>query len=436
MELDRLPPQDTHAEEAVLGALWIDNLLVPNIAACLEAEEFYLPAHQEVYRVMLALREAGKPIDAVTLPDALRAADVLERVGGVSAIVGMLEKTPSAANAEYYAAIVREKAQRRRLIALGKDMVRKGFDATVSVADAVAAGQGAIAEVCSSLAVEDDDLEAIAASARAEMEGVTGGLRWNTGVAWLDAITGGLSHEVGWVVTGKSGHCKTAMALNIALGIIGQGGTVCFFRWEEKRETMIHRVASLRCGVPYGDVRRNEATPHDRQAFLDAVTRVGQEYKGWLFVYRGLSLAEIEASVVRRQPWLCVYDTIQAAAMQVPKADAKEGFDKHIARLSSAIVKLRGRYRHASLLVSQVNSEGQARESKAIQEDNDVLFDIHWPHKQDNRLEQDKIIVRFKKNRTGGIEPIVVSAIAPGTQCFGHSITGDDEHEFLRRAEG
>jgi len=436
MELDRLPPQDIHAEEAVLGSLWLDNMLVPNIAACLEAAEFYSPEHQIVYRAMLALGQQGKPIDEVTLPDALRTADVLERAGGLSWLIGMLEKTPSSANAEYYAAIVREKAQRRKLISLGTDLARKGFDATTPVPDSVAAGQSAIAEVCSSRAVEDDDLEAIAASARAEMEGMAGGLRWNTNIGWLDAITGGLSHEVGWVVKGQSGHCKTAMALNIALGIIGQGGTVCFFRWEEKRETMIHRVASLRCGIPYGEVRRNESTPYDRQKFLDAVTLVGQEYKGWLYVYRGLSLAEIEAAVVRRQPWLCVYDTIQAAAMQVPKSDAKEGFDKHIARLSSAIVKLRGRYRHASLLVSQVNSEGQARESKALKEDNDVMIDIHWPHKRNQRLEQDRIIVRFEKNRTGGIEPVVVSAIVPGTQLFGHSITGDDEFDFLRRAEG
>ena len=431
MELDRLPPQSLEAEKAVLGSLWLDNSLVPRVAGLLSEADFYAPQHQLTFRAICGLVTEGKPVDAVTLPDRLRAEGTFERVGWLE-LLAMLEGCPSAAMVDHYAGIVREKAQRRRLIKAATDMARKAYDETEGIADTVAAAQEDIGKVCADSNTEDDDLEDIAVRARAEVEGLhQGSARWSTGIDWLDGITGGLTHDQGWVVMGKSGHCKTAMALNIALGVMGQGGTVCFFRWEERREVMVLRLASLLSGVPYTDVRRREATPHDLQTFLNTVTTAGRDYRTRLFIYRGLNLAQIEAAIVKRQPWLCVYDTIQAASMQIPKASEWEGFDKHVGRLSGAIAGFRGRYRHASLIVSQLNSDGQERESKAIREDNDVAFDIFWPHKEDTNREEDKIVVRFRKNRPGGVEPATVCHINPGTQRFGAKLPDDAERAFL-----
>ncbi|MFC5664098.1 DUF3987 domain-containing protein [Kitasatospora misakiensis] len=118
---DGAPPNDLQAEQAVLGALMLNPAVLGDVAAVMDAGDYYRPAHETIHRAIMDLGEAADPI---TVTDALRRSGDLARVGGGAYVSGLVSATPTAANAEYYAAIVRETAKRRRLIEAGTRLVQ------------------------------------------------------------------------------------------------------------------------------------------------------------------------------------------------------------------------------------------------------------------------------------------------------------------------
>ncbi|MFJ4093978.1 DUF3987 domain-containing protein [Kitasatospora sp. NPDC089913] len=118
---DSTVPNDLQAERAVLGALMLNPAALGDVAAVMDVGDYYRPAHETIHRAILDLGEAADPI---TVTDALRRSGDLGRIGGPAYVSGLVSATPTVANAEYYAAIVRETAKRRRLIEAGTRLVQ------------------------------------------------------------------------------------------------------------------------------------------------------------------------------------------------------------------------------------------------------------------------------------------------------------------------
>jgi replicative DNA helicase len=125
---DRLPPHDRGAERAVLGSCLRDNTAIADVAQILRAEDFYLDAHQRLYKAISGLADAGKPVDLVTMADVLR--DGIADVGGYPYLGELWDAAPTAANAEYYARIVRDRALARGLIHAFTDGLRDAYGLT------------------------------------------------------------------------------------------------------------------------------------------------------------------------------------------------------------------------------------------------------------------------------------------------------------------
>src|SRR5690242_11303532 len=109
MTLDRIPPQNLDAEQAVLGALMVDRELMASLAEILVTADFYAPHHATIYDVLHSLYERGEPIDKVSVAEELRRRKLLEEVGGLELLTQLLDAVPTTASAEYYAKIVAEK---------------------------------------------------------------------------------------------------------------------------------------------------------------------------------------------------------------------------------------------------------------------------------------------------------------------------------------
>ncbi|MFB7617168.1 DUF3987 domain-containing protein [Kitasatospora sp. NPDC056181] len=126
------PPHDMAAEQAVLGALLLNPAALGDVTAVMDVADYYRPAHETIHR---AIQDLGENADPITLTDALRRSGDLTRVGGPGYIHTLVNAVPTAANAEYYGAIVREMAKRRRLIEAGTRLVQAanepGTDADV-----------------------------------------------------------------------------------------------------------------------------------------------------------------------------------------------------------------------------------------------------------------------------------------------------------------
>src|SRR4028118_473506 len=126
-EFERTPPQDVAAEQSVLGGMLLSKDAIADVVEVLRGHDFYRPAHELVYEVILDLYGRGEPADAVTVSAELQKRGELSRVGGAPYIHTLISAVPTAANAGYYARIVREAAILRRLVEAGTKLVQLGY---------------------------------------------------------------------------------------------------------------------------------------------------------------------------------------------------------------------------------------------------------------------------------------------------------------------
>jgi len=134
--LQRVPPQSIQAEVCVLGSMILHAPAIDIVVQITKAEHFYRPAHQLIFQTIVDMRQGGKPVDTVLLRDELDRRNQLEEIGGVDYLVALVEGVPSAANAEYYARLVRDRALLRELIVAGTEIAGSAYD-TAEEAQAV-----------------------------------------------------------------------------------------------------------------------------------------------------------------------------------------------------------------------------------------------------------------------------------------------------------
>ena len=148
----RVPPHSIEAEESALGGVLLNNDVWSAVATTVDMRDFYRPAHRLLFETMGALAAAGQPIDVVTVAEAVRERGLLEKTGGAAYIAELAEATPAAANAAAYAAIVRERAARRGLLAVAQSLEGAAYgDDAVPIGAAVAEVESALQRVAGQL---------------------------------------------------------------------------------------------------------------------------------------------------------------------------------------------------------------------------------------------------------------------------------------------
>jgi replicative DNA helicase len=225
VDLDRMPPQDIAAEQCVLGGMLLSKDAIADVVEVIKPTDFYRPAHQTVYDAILDLYGKGEPADPVTIAAELTRSGTLERVGGAPYLHTLISLVPIAANAGYYAEIVRERAILRRLVEAGTKVVQLGYGAAGGmggdVDDVVDRAQAAVYEVVERRTSEDYvGLEAAMWATYNEIEAIgnRGGELFGvpTGFRDLDELTNGLHEGQLIVVAGRPGLGK-ALALDTPL---------------------------------------------------------------------------------------------------------------------------------------------------------------------------------------------------------------------------
>ena len=124
---DRVPPQDLHAEQSVLGSMLLNKDAIADCLEAVKAHDFYRPAHELIFDAVLDLFGRGEPADAITVADELSKRGDLTRVGGQAYLHQLIQSVPTAANAGFYAEIVHERAVLRRLVEAGTRIVQMGY---------------------------------------------------------------------------------------------------------------------------------------------------------------------------------------------------------------------------------------------------------------------------------------------------------------------
>ncbi|MBO0835512.1 MAG: replicative DNA helicase, partial [Actinobacteria bacterium] len=220
-EFGRTPPHDLAAEQCVLGGMLLSKDAISDVLDVIKARDFYRPAHQLVHEVIMDLYGRGEPADAVTVAAELTRRGDISRVGGAPYLHTLIASVPTAANAGYYARIVRERAILRRLVEVGTRIVQLGYAGDGEADELVDRAEAEIYGVTDRRISEDylplaeimpgalDEIEAIG-SRGGSLSGVP------TGFADLDALTNGL-HAGQMVVIAARPAMGKALALDTSL---------------------------------------------------------------------------------------------------------------------------------------------------------------------------------------------------------------------------
>ena len=266
---DRLPPQNIEAEQAVLGAIFLEPSSLTTAAEILQPEDFYRTAHQRIFHIMLKLADEGKAVDVITVTEELQAAKLLEDVGGVSYLTELATSVPTAANIEYYAKIVEEKSVLRRRIrtavSIAQDCYQREDEVDVLIDEAEkkileVAGRkntGGFQNIRDILFRTYDHIEMLHNRA-----GDVTGLA--TGFVELDKITAGFQRNDLIIVGARPSMGKTAFALNIAQNVATKTGeNVAIFSLEMGAEQLVMRMLCAEGNIDSQRLRTGTLTEED-----------------------------------------------------------------------------------------------------------------------------------------------------------------------------
>lgn len=271
---DRIPPQDTAAEQCVLGGMLLSKRAIAEVIEVIDAEDFYRPAHETVFRSVLDLYGKNEPADPITVSNYLREIGVLSKVGGSAYINQLVQSVPTAANAEYYAEIVRDCAIRRRIVEAGHRITEIGYAGEGEAHEASDAAQAELnavmkarEEADSALLGEDLD-EVVVELEKLQSEGRSAGLP--TGFMDLDSLTHGLHGGQMIIIAGRPGLGKSTLGVDIlrACSIRYRFPSVIFSLEMARREVQ-HRIISAEARIGLHKIRGGMMTDDDWAAFAN-----------------------------------------------------------------------------------------------------------------------------------------------------------------------
>jgi replicative DNA helicase len=220
-EFERMPPHDVAAEQCVLGGMLLSKDAISDVIEVIRPADHYRPAHQIVHEAILDLYARGEPADAITVSNELTRRGELTRIGGAPYLHTLIASVPTAANAGYYARIVRERAILRRLVEAGTRIVQLGYTGDGDADEMVDKAQAEVYAVTDRRIAEDyHSLSEIMPAALEEIEAIGahgGGISGvPTGFADLDGLTNGL-HPGQMVVIAARPAVGKALALETPL---------------------------------------------------------------------------------------------------------------------------------------------------------------------------------------------------------------------------
>ena len=250
----KLPPQDVEAEKSILGSLMLDSLAIVKIIDILSPSDFYKPAHQKIYEVIVELFSKNQPIDVLTVSSSLKTKNALEEIGGHEYLTELIEEVPSSSRVVSYAKIVKEKKVLRDLLSLSAELGEEVFkDENVNdLLDKVEQkifniSQGSISKEIVAL---KDELKP--AYERIEkLHRKEGGLRGvTTGFKKLDDYLSGLQKSDFIILGARPSLGKTAFALDISRAVaLKEKKPVGLFSLEMSREQVVDRLIAAEAGV-------------------------------------------------------------------------------------------------------------------------------------------------------------------------------------------
>ncbi|HEX3152565.1 MAG TPA: replicative DNA helicase [Gemmataceae bacterium] len=417
---DRLPPQSKDAERSVLGSMLRDNVVINDLMPVIKPEHFYFDAHQKVCQAIYDIYRDGHPVDLVILVDALKTRKHLEDVGGDTYLADLWDAAPTAANAEYYAKIVREKAITRSLIHASTEILHDAYDQSQSAEEMLGGAERKILDIAekgvtshTTTLVEALNLaynridQRMGRTDPNEISGVA------SGFADLDALTAGFQNNELIILAARPSVGKTAFALNIVRHVVVEEKLpVLFVSLEQSRVELAERLLAAQARVNSHKLRKGHLSADDISK-LHSAGDVLRNANLFIDDSPAQGMLRISANARRlkiRKPGLrlVVIDYLQL----IDPENRRDPRQEQVAQISRRLKHLARELEIPVMALAQVNRSSEdrtdhrprladLRESGSIEQDADTCMMLHRPGRFDGGQDDNIIEVIVAKQRNG-----------------------------------
>lgn len=278
----KIPPQNTDAEKSLIGAILIDDEVIPDVSEHVKPHDFYDKRHGIIFDAIMRLFEKHKPVDLLTLTDELKRKKELETIGGSAYLTELTTYVPTAAHAESYSEIVAQKAVRRRLIKASAEISEMGFDEETTTQELLQQAEAELFSVSDqSLKQDAVKLDTILNDSFDRMEelhknkGQLRGIR--TGYRDLDNMTAGLQRSDLVILAARPAMGKTTLVTNLAYNVATIAKQpVLFFSLEMSKEQLVDRMLADASGVDAWNIRTGNLSDDDFSKLSDAMGEMAE----------------------------------------------------------------------------------------------------------------------------------------------------------------
>jgi len=394
---DRQPPYAPEAEVSVLGGMLIDGDAVSKAVEIVDDSMFYREAHRRIYRSMARLFQRGDVVDPVTVSEELTKTDELEVAGGLQYLAELLDAVPTAANIEYHARIVRERALLRRLIEASSQIIRDAYEPGEREVDEVLdEAENRIFQVAQAQEREGfvwikkvlyPTFERIE-----QLQAVKGGITGvPTGFPDLDDKTGGFQKGDLAIIAARPSMGKTSLAIGMALhAAITEKTPVALFSLEMSKEQLVQRMLCSEAMVDLGRLRQGKLQDDDFVRLAQAAGHLNTA-PIWIDDVGGLNVLEMRAKARRmkaEQPdlGLLILDYLQLMSAtgnrdnrQQEVSDISRGLKALAKELDVPLIALSQLSRAPEQRTDHRPLLSDLRESGSIEQDADLVMFLYRP---------------------------------------------------------
>jgi replicative DNA helicase len=437
---ERLPPQNLDAERSVLGSMLRDNAVISTVVPIIRTDSFYADAHRKIFDAIVSLYDKGGRVDLVILAEELMKRGQIEDIGRAAYLAELWDAAPTAANAEYYAKIVRDKAIIRSLIHASTEILRDSYDQAQPAEELLGEAERKILDVAQmGIVGQTTTLEQAITETykriddRATGKQKAGGL--STGFVDLNEITAGLHDSELIIIAARPSVGKTSFALGIIRNIIvEEKETVFFVSLEQSRIELAERLLCAQARVDSHRMRKGTLSSDDMDRLIDAG---GVLRNGKLFIDDSpvQSMLRIAANArrlkLRHGIKLVVIDYLQL----IEPDNRRDPRQEQVAQISRRLKALAKELQIPLIALAQVNRASEdrqdhrprladLRESGSIEQDSDTVMMLHRPDRYEPGQHEGIIEVIIAKQRNGPTGEIILAYLkqfmryedhAPGT---------------------
>lgn len=426
---DRLPPQNIEAEQAVIGAIFLEPSSLTMASELLIPEDFYRAAHQRIFNVMLKLNDKGEAVDLVTVTEELNAAKMLEDTGGVTYLSELAASVPTAANIEYYAKIVEEKSILRRLIRTATDIAQDGYTREDEVESLLGEAEKNILEVSQrknagafhnikDVLVRTYDNIEVMHNRKGDITGIA------TGFAELDHMTAGFQRNDLIIVGARPSVGKTAFALNIAQNVaVKTQENVAIFSLEMGAEQLVMRMLCAEGNIDAQRLRTGSLTDDDWGKLTMAM---GSLSNAGIFIddTPGVRITEIRSKCRRLKQehglGMILIDYLQ---LILGSGRSGENRQQEVSEISRSLKALARELQVPVIALSQLSRGveqrqdkrpmmSDIRESGSIEQDADIVAFLYRDDYYDKESEDKNIIeIIIAKQRNGPVGTVQLAFV-------------------------